>query len=87
MVRSEAQITILVWAFFRFKPDGSAMEFLHQFNNNAWGIGFNEVGDVFGSTANNNPTFYGGIPATIYEGKRGMTAKMIASSPRFSHHS
>ena len=68
---------------FRFRPDGSAMEFLHQFNNNTWGVGFNEAGDVFGSTANNNPTFYGGIPATIYEGKRGMTAKMIASSPRF----
>ena len=27
---------------FRMKPDGSALEFLHQFNNNTWGVGFNE---------------------------------------------
>ena len=68
---------------FRFKSDGSKMEFLHQYNNNTWGIGFNEAGDVFGSTANNNPSFFGGIPATLYKEKRGMTAKMIASSPKF----
>ncbi|MGE4550540.1 MAG: PVC-type heme-binding CxxCH protein, partial [Opitutales bacterium] len=68
---------------FRFKSDGSDIEFLHQFNNNTWGVGFNETGDVFGSTANNNPTFFGGIPATLYGGKRGMSAKMIASTPKF----
>ena len=68
---------------FRFKPDGSDIEFLHQFNNNTWGVGFNEAGDVFGSTANNNPTFFGGIPATVYGANRAMSAKMIASTPRF----
>ena len=68
---------------FRFKSDGSEIEFLHQFNNNTWGVGFNEVGDVFGSTANNNPSFFGGIPNTVYGGQRRMSAKMIASSPRF----
>ena len=41
------------------------MEFLHQFNNNTWGFGQNAFGDVFGSTANNNPSFYGYLPATI----------------------
>ncbi|MBL9173982.1 MAG: c-type cytochrome [Verrucomicrobiales bacterium] len=50
---------------FRFKPDGSALEFLHQFNNNTWGFGLNSVGDVFGSTANGHPTFYGYLPAHI----------------------
>jgi putative membrane-bound dehydrogenase-like protein len=50
---------------FRFKADGSALEFLYQFNNNTWGFGQNAVGDVFGSTANGNPTFYGYLPATI----------------------
>jgi len=50
---------------FRFKPDGSALEFLYQFNNNTWGFGQNAYGDVFGSTANNNPTFYGYLPATV----------------------
>jgi putative membrane-bound dehydrogenase-like protein len=50
---------------FRFKADGSALEFLYQFNNNTWGFGQNAVGDVFGSTANGNPSFYGYLPATI----------------------
>jgi putative membrane-bound dehydrogenase-like protein len=68
---------------FRFKPDGSKMEFLHQYNNNTWGIGLNEQGDVFGSTANNNPSFFGGIPSRVHEGQRKTTAKMIASSPMF----
>ena len=67
----------------RFKSDGSKMEFLHQYNNNTWGIGLNEQGDVFGSTANNNPSFFGGVPSRVHDGQRRMTAKMIASSPRF----
>src|SRR6185295_15080164 len=50
---------------FRFKADGSALDFLYQFNNNTWGFGQNAMGDVFGSTANGNPTFYGYLPATI----------------------
>ena len=50
---------------FRFKPDGSALQFLHQFNNNTWGFGLNASGDVFGSTANGHPTFYGYLPAYI----------------------
>ena len=69
---------------FRFRPDASDIEFLHQFNNNTWGLGFNSAGDVFGSTANNNPSFFGGIPAGLYpEGAAGMSAKMIADSPKF----
>lgn len=69
---------------FRFKPDGSEIEFLHQYNNNTWGLGFNAAGDAFGSTANNNPSFYGGVPATIYgEGTPGISAKMIADSSVF----
>jgi putative membrane-bound dehydrogenase-like protein len=50
---------------FRFKADGSALQFLHQFNNNTWGFGLNAFGDVFGSTANGNPSFYGYLPAHI----------------------
>ena len=48
---------------FRFKADGSELEFLYQFNNNTWGFGQNAYGDTFGSTANGNPTFYGYLPA------------------------
>jgi putative membrane-bound dehydrogenase-like protein len=50
---------------FRFKADGSALQFLHQFNNNTWGFGLNAAGDVFGSTANGHPSFYGYLPAHI----------------------
>jgi putative membrane-bound dehydrogenase-like protein len=63
---------------YRFKPDGSALEFLHQFTNNSWGHSTNDFGDQFGGTANGAPIFFGGIPATAYgEGSRGMTAKKI----------
>lgn len=71
---------------YHFTQDGKSMDFLHQFNNNTWGLGFNNAGDVFGSTANNNPSFFCGIPATIYpprQGNRGLTAKMVATSPDF----
>ena len=69
---------------FRFRPDGSKIEFLHQFNNNTWGIGMNSAGDVFGSTANRNPAFFGGFPQTGYpEGKKAISAKMIADRAEF----
>ena len=63
---------------YRFKSDGSALEFLHQFTNNSWGHGANDAGDQFGGTANGAPIFFGGIPATSWPaGVRGMTAKKI----------
>ena len=63
---------------YRFKADGSALEFLHQFSNNSWGHSANESGDQFGGTANNAPIFYGGIPAFVVpRGLRIMTAKRI----------
>jgi hypothetical protein len=39
---------------FRFKPDGSALEFIRSSNNNTWGLGLTEDGVVLGSTANGN---------------------------------
>lgn len=63
---------------YRFKADGSALEFLHQFTNNSWGQSANAAGDQFGGTANGAPIFYGGIPAThVPNGMRVMTAKKI----------
>ncbi len=63
---------------YRFKPDGSALEFLHQFTNNSWAQSANEAGDQFGGTANGAPIFYGGIPASrVPTGLRVMTAKKI----------
>jgi putative membrane-bound dehydrogenase-like protein len=49
-------------AFFRFKPDGSELEWMTSTNNNTWGFGFNETNDVFGSTANNSHGWYMAIP-------------------------
>ena len=48
---------------YRFRHDGSEMQYVASFTNNTWGIGFNAAGDLFGSTANNQPSFYAGIPA------------------------
>lgn len=63
---------------YRFRPDGSQIEFLHQFTNNSWAHSINDAGDQFGGTANGAPLFYGGIPATAFpDGSRGMTAKKI----------
>ncbi|MCP5539824.1 MAG: ThuA domain-containing protein [Akkermansiaceae bacterium] len=63
---------------YRFRDDGSAIEFLHQFTNNTWAQSQNDAGDNFGGTANGAPIFFGGIPQTIVpEGVRAMTAKKI----------
>jgi putative membrane-bound dehydrogenase-like protein len=43
---------------FRFRPDGSKLEFLQHTTNNTWGLGTNAVGDVVGSTANGNPSWF-----------------------------
>jgi putative membrane-bound dehydrogenase-like protein len=63
---------------YRFKADGSKLEFLHQFSNNSWAHSQNMWGDQFGGTANGAPIFYGGIPRTVFpDGMRGMSAKRI----------
>jgi putative membrane-bound dehydrogenase-like protein len=73
--------------FFRFKPDGSKMEFLRSTNNNTWGLGLSEEGIVFGSTANGNPSVYMPIPNRYYEAVRGWTTSLmlgtIADSYKF----
>ena len=51
---------------YRFTRDGSYFEPVGQFNNNTWGLGFNENFEIFGSTANNNHCCYVGIPLKHY---------------------
>jgi len=46
---------------YRFKPDGSKLEFLGATSNNTWGLGFREENDVFISTANNEHSSFFGI--------------------------
>ena len=62
---------------YRFAPNGSSLEFLHQFSNNTWAQSYNAAGDDFGGTANNAPLFYGGIPASALAGEKGMSGKKI----------
>ncbi|HUH47782.1 MAG TPA: PVC-type heme-binding CxxCH protein, partial [Arenibacter sp.] len=52
---------------YRFGRDGSYLEPVGQFDNNTWGMGFNENFDIFGSTANNNHACYVGIPLKHYD--------------------
>ncbi|MFN8354428.1 MAG: PVC-type heme-binding CxxCH protein [Spirosomataceae bacterium] len=59
-------------AFFRFKPDGSKIEWMTSTSNNTWGMSFNEAGDVFGSTANNSHGWYMAIPHRNFNGVVGM---------------
>ncbi|MEZ0611574.1 PVC-type heme-binding CxxCH protein [Fibrella sp. WM1] len=58
-------------ALFRFRPDGSHVEFMTGTSNNTWGMGFNETGDVFGSTANNSHGWYMAIPNRDYNARQG----------------
>ncbi|MCU0324457.1 MAG: ThuA domain-containing protein [Spirosomaceae bacterium] len=59
-------------AFFRFKPDGSQMEWMTSTSNNTWGFAFNETNDVFGSTANNSHGWYMAIPHRYFNSANGV---------------
>ncbi|QMW03757.1 PVC-type heme-binding CxxCH protein [Spirosoma foliorum] len=54
--------------FFRFKPDGSKLEYMTSTSNNTWGLGLQETGDIFGSTANNSHGWYMAIPNQYFHG-------------------
>jgi uncharacterized protein len=71
---------------YRFKPDGSKLEFVRSTSNNSWGVGFSEEGLVFGSTANGCPSVYMPIPNRYYEAVRGrapVRLESIAALNRF----
>ena len=59
---------------YRYKPDGSSFEVVTNSTNNTWGLGFSETGDVFGSTANNDPSFYVAIPNRFFDAVPELTA-------------
>jgi putative membrane-bound dehydrogenase-like protein len=63
--------------FYRFKPDGSKIEFLRNTNNNSWGVGFSEEGFLFGSTANGCPSVYLPIPNRYYEAVQGWSSSVL----------
>jgi putative membrane-bound dehydrogenase-like protein len=57
---------------FKFRPDGSGFEYVTGSTNNTWGLGLSETFDVFGSTANNDPSFYVAIPNRYFAGVEGL---------------
>lgn len=65
--------------FFRFKADGSAIEFIRSTDNNTWGFGMSEEGIIFGSTANRNPSVYMPIPNRYYEAVRGWSPAVLGT--------
>lgn len=65
--------------FFRFRPDGSEIEFVRSTDNNTWGLGISEEGLVFGSTANRNPSVYMPIANRYYERVRGWSATQLGT--------
>jgi len=71
---------------YRFKPDGSALEFVRSSNNNTWGLGLTEDNIIMGSTANGNASMYMPIANRYYEAVNGWSATVlgtIADSQRF----
>ncbi len=64
---------------FRFKPDGSELEFIRSSNNNTWGLGLTEDNFIIGSTANGNASMYMPIPNSYYEKVNGWSASRLES--------
>jgi putative membrane-bound dehydrogenase-like protein len=66
--------------FFRFKPDGSALEYVRASNNNTWGLGITEDNIIIGSTANGNASMYMPIANRYYEAVNGWSASRLETS-------
>jgi len=62
----EGDSVIFDMGVYRFGKDGSFLEPVGQFDNNTWGMGYNENFEIFGSTANNNHACFVGIPLRSY---------------------
>ncbi|MFC1758778.1 PVC-type heme-binding CxxCH protein, partial [Planctomycetota bacterium] len=71
--------------FWRFRPDGSEVEFIRSTNNNTWGLGISEEGIIFGSTANHNPSVYMPIPNRYYENVKGWTPSLVLGTIADTH--
>ncbi len=66
---------------YRFKPDGSEFEYLTTSTNNTWGLGFSETFDVFGSTANNDQSWYMAIPNRYFADVQGLPGPTGRGAP------
>lgn len=57
---------------YRFRPDGSELQFLGATSNNTWGLGLMEDGTFVGSTANNQSSWQLPIPSWCFDGIGGV---------------
>ena len=57
---------------WRMNKAGAQLEFLSQYNNNTWGLGISETGELFGSTANNTQHCYTPIPIPYFDATPGL---------------
>ena len=72
--------------FFRFRVEAgegdqikiAEVEFLRSTNNNTWGLGIGEDGEIFGSTANHCPSVHMAIPNRFYENVRGWSPQVLS---------
>ena len=72
--------------FFRFRVEAAdgekiqiaEVEFLRSTNNNTWGLGIGEDGEIFGSTANHCPSVHLAIPNRFYENVRGWSPQVLS---------
>ena len=72
---------------WRMNREFKGLEFLGQYSNNTWGLGFNEEGELFGSTANNAHHFYTPIPLPYVAGIKGLEKdKRITASFKMDAH-
>jgi len=70
----------------RFRPDGSDFEVLTSTSNNTWGLGLNETGDVFASTANNEHSVQLAIPNRYFERVHGFHGAGSAGIEDHKHY-
>ncbi len=68
---------------FRFRPDGSKLEFLTSSSNNTWGLGISETNEIVYSTANGEHSSFLAIPNQAFESVRGWLGK--GNAPMFDH--
>ena len=54
------------------------VEFLRSTNNNTWGLGIGEDGEIYGSTANHCPSVHMAIPNRFYENVRGWSPQVLS---------
>jgi len=61
-------------AVFRFRSDGSKLERVAPTTNNTWGLGFDEQGEIFVSTANGDHLVHVAVPSPAIESVFGLVA-------------